>query len=239
MSARRHWGLALSSSMLALGLSACNSLPGRPARADYPLRPSAVTNYSELYNENCAGCHGVDGKFGAAFALNNPVYLGIVDDKRLTNIVARGVDGTAMPPFAASAGGALTDEQIAIIVGGMRKQWARDGAAEGAPSYATNGPGDPAQGTKVFATFCASCHGADGKGGAAPGSIVNGSFLALTSDQDLRAIVIAGRPDLGHPDWKDYLAGEPMTAQQVSDVVAWLASKRPAMPRGASYAQRN
>jgi cytochrome c oxidase cbb3-type subunit III len=239
MLAARSWKLALSASMLALGIAECNSLPGHPTPADYPLRPSAVTDYSELYHENCAGCHGVDGKFGAAFALNNPVYLSIVDENTLTNVVARGVDSTAMPPFAESAGGSLTDEQIAIIVGGMRKQWAREGVAEGAPPYAANSAGDPGKGAKVFETFCVSCHGADGKGGSAPGSIVDGSFLALTSDQDLRAIVIAGRPDLGHPDWKDYVAGQPMTAQQVSDVVAWLASKRPAMPRGASYAQGN
>jgi cytochrome c oxidase cbb3-type subunit III len=235
----RSWKLALSASILALGFAGCNSLPGHPTTADYPLRPSAVTDYSELYSENCAGCHGADGKLGAAYALNNPVYLSIVDDKTLISIIARGVDGTAMPPFAENAGGSLTDEQIAIVVGGMRKQWAREGAAEGAPSYAANGAGDPGNGANVFETFCASCHGADGKGGAVRGSIVDGSFLALTSDQDLRAIVIAGRPDLGHPDWKDYVAGQPMTAQQVSDVVAWLASKRPAMPRGASYAQGN
>src|SRR5215469_2332317 len=239
MLARRPSRSTLSASLFLLGFAGCNSLPGHPTRADYPLRPSAVTGYSELYNENCAGCHGADGKFGAALALNNPVYLSIVDDKTLTNIISRGVASTAMPPFAESAGGSLTDEQIAIIVGGVRKKWAREGAADGAPPYAANGAGDPSSGAKVFETFCASCHGTDGNGGSAPGSIVDGSFLALTSDQDLRAIVIAGRPDLGHPGWKDYLAGEPMTAQQVSDVVAWLASKRPTKPRGASYAQRN
>jgi cytochrome c oxidase cbb3-type subunit 3 len=43
----------------------------------------------------------------------------------------------------------------------------------------------------------------------------------------LRSIVIAGRPELGHPDWKNDVAGQPLTAGQVSDVVAWLASKRP------------
>ncbi len=239
MFARKCWMLGLSASMLALGFTACNSLPGHPTSAAYPLRPSAVTDYSQLYSENCAGCHGLDGKFGPAFALNNPVYLSIVDDKTLTNIIARGVDGTAMPPFAESAGGSLTHEQIAIIANGIRTRWSNGNIAEGAPPYAANGAGDPVSGANVFETFCATCHGADGKGGAMRGSIVDGSFLALTSDQDLRAIVIAGRPDLGHPDWKDYVPARPMTAQQVSDVVAWLASKRPSMPRGASYAQRN
>jgi cytochrome c oxidase cbb3-type subunit III len=233
------WRQAFAASMLALGLAGCNSLPGHPTPADYPLRPSAVTDYSELYSENCAGCHGADGKFGAAFALNNPVYLSIVDDKTLINIIGQGVGRTAMPPFAESAGGSLTDEQIAIIVSGIRKQWSAGGAGGNAPPYAANGPGDVSNGASAFATFCASCHGADGKGGIVRGSIVDGSFLALTSDQDLRAIVIAGRPDLGHPDWRGYVAGQPMTPQQVSDVVAWLASKRPAIPSGASYAQGN
>ena len=50
-------------------------------------------------------------------------------------------------------------------------------------------------GAQVFATSCASCHGADGKGTATSGSIVDGSFLALVSDQNLRTTVIAGRPD--------------------------------------------
>jgi hypothetical protein len=48
----------------------------------------------------------------------------------------------------------------------------------------------------------------------------------LVSDQALRTSIIAGRRDLGHPDWRGYPPGQPLTAQQVADVVAWLASKR-------------
>jgi mono/diheme cytochrome c family protein len=81
----------------------------------------------------------------------------------------------------------------------------------------------------VFATGCQSCHGPDGKGGSVPGSVVDPSYLALVSDQYLRTIVIAGRPELGQPDWKSDVAGQPLTQAQVSDVVAWLASKRPAV----------
>jgi len=42
--------------------------------------------------------------------------------------------------------------------------------------------------------------------------------------------VSAGRPDRGQPDWRGYIAGRPMSSQEVSDVVAWLASKRPRYP---------
>jgi mono/diheme cytochrome c family protein len=236
MIAGRCWMFLASVSLAAAWLAGCDSMPGRPTQAEYPLRPLDVVNFSDLYNENCAGCHGKDGKSGAALALNNPVYISIIDDGSMTKIIAQGVPATAMPPFAQSSGGTLSDAQIAIIVDGIRKRWSAAGATTGAPPYLAVSAGDPTRGAQVYANFCQSCHGVDGKGGIVRGSIVDGSYLALISDQDLRAIVIAGRPDLGHPDWKGYVAGQPMTDAQVSDVVAWLASKRQSAVRGASYA---
>jgi hypothetical protein len=59
---------------------------------------------------------------------------------------------------------------------------------------------------------------------------VDGSYLALVSDQQLRTIVIAGRPELDAPDWRGDVAGRPMAAQDISDVVAWLSSQRPKFP---------
>ena len=61
-------------------------------------------------------------------------------------------------------------------------------------------------------------------------SIVDRSYLALVSDQYLRMTVIAGRPQLGAPDWRGNVPGRPMSDQEVTDVVAWLASSRSATP---------
>ena len=47
--------------------------------------------------------------------------------------------------------------------------------------------------------------------------------------QALRTTVIVGRPDLGMPDWRDQVKGKPMTAQDVSDVVAFLVAQKPTM----------
>jgi len=215
-------------------LAGCDSLPGRPTQADLPLRPTNVTDFATLYGENCAGCHGADGKSGAAIAMNNPVYLAIVDDASMRRVITNGIPGTAMPPFAQSAGGSLTDHQIDLLIAGIRKDWS--GAADagaGAPPYSSSTQGDSNSGAQLYATNCQSCHGRDGKGGSG-GSVVDPSYLALVSDQYLRTIVIAGRPELGHPDWKDAAGGQPLTAQQVSDIVAWLASKRPASPLALS-----
>ena len=144
-----------------------------------------------------------------------------------------------MPAFLKSAGGTLTEEQIEILVSGMRARWSKPEELYGAvpPSYVAETPGDARSGATVYSAFCSSCHGADGKGSQKAGSIVDSSYLALVSDQGLRSLIIAGRPDLHHPDWRNYLPGHAMTAREVTDSVAWLASKRVANP-GQPYAQR-
>jgi cytochrome c oxidase cbb3-type subunit 3/ubiquinol-cytochrome c reductase cytochrome c subunit len=53
----------------------------------------------------------------------------------------------------------------------------------------------------------------------------------LISDQALRTVVIAGRPDIGQPDWRNAMPGHPMSDQQVTDVVGWLSSQRPSAPQ--------
>ncbi len=88
----------------------------------------------------------------------------------------------------------------------------------------------------MYATYCASCHGTGSKGGPKAGSVTNGAYLSLISDQGLRTIVITGRPDFGAPDWRGNVSGQPMTDQQISDVVAWLVAQRPKQPAQASSA---
>ena len=217
---------------LALALLAsCDSAPGRPVKGSEAPAPSEVVDFHALYAANCAGCHGSEGRGGAAVGLANPVYLAIADDTAIRKAVAGGVHGTAMPAFAQSAGGMLTDAQIAVITSGIRS-WSRPGVLGGdhAPSYAATAPGDPRRGEAAFATYCASCHGAHGEGGPKGSAITNDSYLALVSDQGLRTVVIAGRPDLGGPDWRAYVPGRPMSDEEVTDVVAWLASQRVASP---------
>jgi len=220
---------------IALLLCAGCQPPGKPTAADIELKPEEVRDFAVLYQQNCAGCHGQDGKGNTALALANPVYLAIASDDTIRRVTASGIRGSLMPAFAKSSGGTLTDEQIEILVHEMRARWAFVTETLGVPPYAANKPGDAARGAQAYATFCASCHGPEGKGTAKGSSIVDDSFLALVSDQDLRTTVIAGRPDLGHPDWRNCAPGRPMTAQEVTDVVAWMAAQRKATP-GQPYA---
>jgi len=194
-------------------------------------------DFSFLYARNCSGCHGEDGKGGAAIGLGDPVYLAIADDATIRRVTADGVAGTSMPAFAQHSGGMLTDEQIDVIVSGIRIRWAKPDALgeANAPPYAAQGPGDAKRGANVYSTYCSSCHGADGNGSKRASSIVDGSYLALVSDQSLRTTVIVGRREWGAPDWQGDVPGKPMSPEEVSDVVAWIVAQRSQFP-GQPYA---
>jgi mono/diheme cytochrome c family protein len=228
----------------AILFSSCGTPHGQPQNNSESLAPSEVLEFATLYSENCAACHGENGRGGAAIALANPVYLGLVDNRAIRNVIANGVRGTAMPAFAESAGGLLTNKQIEVITQQIRARWSRPGVLDGAnpPAYAAKSAGDPQRGDAAYKTYCESCHGPDGRGGPKGSAITNDSFLALVSDQGLRTIVIAGRPELGAPDWRGNVPGKPMSGQEVTDVVAWLASRRvedPGQPYSAANYRRH
>jgi mono/diheme cytochrome c family protein len=218
----------------------CGSPPGQPRKDSEILAPTEVVEFGRLYAENCAGCHGAEGRGGAAIALADPVYLGIADDTAMRTVIANGVRGTSMPAFAQHAGGMLTDKQIDVITREIRSRWSRPGIFDGAdpPSYAAKAAGDARQGEVAYGKYCESCHGPGGQGGSKGSAVTNDSFLALVSDQGLRTIVITGRPELGAPDWRGNVPGTPMSDQEVTDVVAWLTSHRVQSP-GQPYTASN
>jgi cytochrome c oxidase cbb3-type subunit III len=221
-------------------LAACNTPGGEPRANSEPVAPSQVLDFGALYAQNCAGCHGAQGRGGASIALANPIYLAIVDEAIVRNVVAKGVHGTSMPAFAQSAGGMLTEQQIVAIASGIFSSWGHKQVLDGAnpPPYAAKAAGNADHGQLVFGTYCASCHGAEGGGTPKGSAITNDSFLALVSDQGLRTIVITGRPELGAPDWRGNLPGHPMTDQEITDVVAWLIPRRARNP-GQPYSALN
>jgi cytochrome c oxidase cbb3-type subunit III len=218
---------------LGLGmLAGCRTTRDEPRTDPEPIAPNQVLDFNTLYAQNCAGCHGARGRGGASIALANPVYLAIVDETVLRNVVANGVQGTSMPAFAQRAGGMLTDEQINAITSGIFSHWGHKQVLDGAnpPSYAAKAAGNVDHGQVAFGTYCASCHGSEGRGTPKGSAITNDSFLALVSDQGLRTVVIAGKPELGAPDWRGNVPRRPMTDQEITDAVAWLVSRRAQNP---------
>lgn len=91
-----------------------------PATPTYAPRP-AITPLSdvsgdpnrgaELFDQNCAVCHGAngEGRIGATLAKNFP---SIRPDLTVKTIIANGVQGSAMPAWSQANGGPLSEQNL-------------------------------------------------------------------------------------------------------------------------------
>jgi cytochrome c oxidase cbb3-type subunit 3 len=220
--------------ILLASLTAGCSKSSEPMVDGRPVRSDRVTDFATLYGLHCAGCHGLDGQFGPAPPLNDPLFLAIVPDEVLLRLVSEGRPGTPMPGFSRKKGGTLTDEQVRAIAGGIKSRWKAERPEVPTPGYlasAGDDHGDSARGRVVFDRACASCHGAEGLGGKDKvGPIHDPAFLALISDQAIRRYILTGRRDLKMPDFAGK-AGRPpnfrpLSPPDVADLVAYVSGWR-------------
>ena len=234
-------GTTIIAAMFLLTSAGCDHLPGKPGFRPETLRPEQTVGFNVLYKANCSACHGENGVNGPALPLNNPVYLEWAGKDHMLPIVSNGKSLMSMHAFARSAGGMLTDQQVAIIVDGMIARWGNPGALTGTnpPGYGPTTKSDIAAGKTAFQAHCATCHGEDGRGSTATGtaakysvtgSIVDPTYLSLIGDRGLRDIVVGGVSGEGMPDWRGDGSVKPMTDKEVTDVVAWLGSHRVPFP---------
>jgi cytochrome c oxidase cbb3-type subunit 3 len=238
MNTRLLWGGTFA--LFAMLLTGCHQLPGRPRLGSEEVRPDEVEDFSKLYASNCAACHGADGQGGPAIALANPEYEANIDENTMRNAIASGGPGKLMPAFGQSDGGMLAGEQVDVLVKGIRQRWYRAGLLDGqdAPPYKADKQGNVTAGQQEFQTYCASCHSSSPQRKGTAGSVIERSYLMLVSDQSLRSTIIAGRPDLGHPDWRNALKGHPISDKEVTDIVSWMASQREESPRQSDPASK-
>ncbi|WP_047492190.1 cytochrome c [Terriglobus sp. TAA 43] len=235
--------VALVSALCCFALSACNEPPGKPGPAIEAPRPQQINSFAVLYKQNCAACHGENGKGGAAISLANPAYIATAGQSSIQHIIAQGVAGTMMPGFGKGAGGFLTDAQIATLAQGIVSSWGKpaDFLNVKMLPYAASNAGDVARGKVAYVTYCQRCHGNNtGASDASRSkSILDPTYLALISDQGLRSLIIAGHMD-ARIDWRSYVSGSnshELTDAEVTDIVAWMTSHRTENP-GQPYPQR-
>jgi cytochrome c oxidase cbb3-type subunit 3/ubiquinol-cytochrome c reductase cytochrome c subunit len=104
---------------LAVLTAGCD-LPGRPKLDDRPRPADQVVDFDILYQTNCAGCHGADGKLGPAPPLNDPLFLAIVPDAELLRVITEGravtpAQRSPMPAFAFGKAASLTVPQVKVL----------------------------------------------------------------------------------------------------------------------------
>jgi len=241
---RLRFGLVLAAAMLMTGCEGRSILyQPNPDRAQ--KLPSQVTDFHSLFANNCSGCHGAGGLQGPAPPIGNPLLLAMVSQQQLADLITHGRHGTLMPPFVTTNGEGLTPEQVGIIAAGMKSGKLADPAAAApklVPPYragpASSDPADVAAGGKLFANYCAGCHGESGRDGPMAGALNDPAFLALISDHAIRSLILTGRPDLKMVD-KDPMPSfihlakvNPQNAEEkwkeLDQIVAYIASWRKA-----------
>ena len=119
--------------------------------------PRAIALGERMFMNNCAQCHGSDGKGSNSYPnLTNPnaAWLGDRSAVHIVNTVTNGRTGI-MPALGAAIGGDTEVKELAQYVLSL----------SGSPHNEIKAY----SGKKLFAT-CAACHGVDGKGNKALGA---------------------------------------------------------------------
>ena len=117
--------------------------------------PEALRTGHNLYVNNCAQCHGSDGRGAPSFPnLTDGEWLYGGEPETIKTSIINGRNGV-MPPWGPALG-ADGVKQVTEYVLGMSGQ-EHDAALA-------------AEGQQKFTMFCVACHGADGKGMAALGA---------------------------------------------------------------------
>jgi len=219
-----------ATSYLALGVAvamaavACDRLPGVPRSSPAPAVGSEEWTRA-TFATHCRGCHA-SGAEGASIPLMDRTYWTFASDEHVIAATANG-QGKHMPAFAADSGGPLSADEVSALARGMRHAFGGSARVE---ISATVPSGDSVRGESLFASVCGGCHRDGGTGG----SLLDANYLSLISDQGIWASVLAGRRSLGMPAWNEAMPSRPngLTQQEAADIVAWIASKRPARAGG-------
>jgi len=208
-------------SVMLLFLSACSWMDGPEVTSDR----DEGSEGGRLYALHCSACHGNYGRGGVGIPLALDDFLESVTDRYIALTIRFGRPGRVMPPFPR-----LTGHEVLAITKYIRSlHWADEPQFSSEPVV-----GDPASGRKLFAAFCAQCHGAKGEGGYGTGvsfsrprfksilapALNNAGFLASASDQIIKHSLIQGRE--GTPMRSMPALG--LSEQDVNDLVSHIRS---------------
>jgi len=138
-----------AATLLVVALFSAHRLPAQ----DWWNSPKTGGPGQQIFDANCAGCHGLDGR-GGDKGVDVVDNLANLTDTKLRSIIAKGISGTAMPAFPE-----LNAEQVRSIIGYLR---AMQGMGAGQKL-----PGDSSRGKTLFfgSAGCFHCHTLSGNGG--------------------------------------------------------------------------
>jgi len=182
------------------------------------VKGSGIERGQELFQNNCAPCHGEFGEGGVLPGTSGRViapistaeFLNTRDDATIRAIIESGQPGLGMSPFGVSQGGPLSDEDVDALVAFLRS-WQANPPVEFPPEIAAINQDS----ATVYAEFCAQCHGPDGEGGIGP------SFQTIDFQQQSDEQIFTTIHD-GHPATAMIAWGDLLTTSTIEDLVRQL-----------------
>ena len=179
-----------------------------------------------VYAEFCQTCHGPRGEAIAEGAAFQAIAF---DAETAREVIAQGRDsdpddGAAMPAYAQTSGGPLSEAQIDQVMAYMATWESGDVPSLPAPNLRAEVElvpdhfGDVQHGATVYATSCYGCHGAEGRGRVPP------NFPGFAYDPDTFRTVVASGTD--HPLMPGFSVevGGPLTETDLEDLETYVAS---------------
>lgn len=188
---------------------------GAEAALELPKTALDLAAGKQLYESNCASCHGIGGVGnGPASRGMNPAPPAIgdaatmhdVSPATMYRVISVGIGGTPMPGYGAT----MTAEQRWNIVAYLLSLRAT--------------PERIAEGEGLYAQGCITCHGGLGAGDGPfarsltrlPGDVGSLGYQASRSDLELAKVVADGVPGTAMPP------ARALTGEQIRNVVAYL-----------------
>ena len=214
--------ITLGAAILLLALFALSIAPTAFAQG------GDITHGSQIYDANCAVCHGPtgQGRVGVNLSQDWPA----IDPTAFTRaVIEQGVTGTAMPGWSQQYGGPLSDQDIEDVVAFVVSL--SGGRSEMAPTATplpvtpvptvAGATGDPSLGLVLFKENCAMCHGEGGQG--VSGAKLTDVFSSINPQQFVRATVAEGIQNTAMPAWSQAKGG-PLDEKQIDDISAYIIS---------------
>lgn len=168
-----------------------------------------------IYEEDCAACHGKDGRTDAESAkflrppprnLSDPFEMARVDDGRMYAAIKLGRPGTAMGGW----GELLTPPDIIHLMRYVRT------LQQPLPAGMTEAGLDVLVGDQIYHKYCVECHGERGDAqtplgrglSPRPRDFTDARQMARTSERQMAEVVMRGSPGTAMAPWGGILTPE-------------------------------
>jgi cbb3-type cytochrome c oxidase subunit III len=161
---------------------------------------TAAPDGKAIFANRCSGCHSADGKgLGPYPPLAGNPDLSASDTSGLINTLLNGRSGPiqingktysgAMPAWK----GTLSNAEIAAVLSYVRTSWGNKGAVVSEDQIAAASAPMALSGAAIFATKCATCHQANGKGTSIYPPLAGNPHVTAGDPSGMIATIVNGR----------------------------------------------